>query len=438
MVATTLHVATANEGSTARSRADEVAFNLAEAALHNAYSTLYAASAPTLPGAVPERSVALAGGLATWRGQLNGSVWTLTGIGRVAAPQPGTADVVRTVSGRVRLGNAQQGSSNNAVWEYVYADSLETCTTLQNSVNLNVPLYVRGDLCLQNSAQVSGDVLQVGGDLSIQNTAHVGTAADPLVEAHIGGSCTISGAVRPCGPSSGVWAGTLDHTPIGFTKPPVDLPHWYANAGPGPRRGCTTGSWPGGPDDDTLLNKSGGDVVLTPGAAYDCRVLDAAGDQVGRIAWSPGSPGTLVVDGTIFVDGNVVFQNNTDAVYEGRGTIYASGAVTLQNRTTLCGVRGCDASWDVTRNLLAIVGGESVASQSVVIQNHTNFQGAFYAVNDYVEQNNSTVWGPIIAPQLYFQNSTFNHYVPLGPLLPGMPAEYEEVITLVNEPGSFS
>jgi hypothetical protein len=45
---------------------------------------------------------------------------------------------------------------------------------------------------------------------------------------------------------------------------------------------------------------------------------------------------------------------------------------------------------------------------------------------------------PIIARQLLFQNSVENHYVPLGTLLPGMPASYEEVIALVNQAGSWT
>ena len=43
------------------------------------------------------------------------------------------------------------------------------------------------------------------------------------------------------------------------------------------------------------------------------------------------------------------------------------------------------------------------------------------------------VWGPLIARQLHLQNSTINHYVPLGVLLPGMPQTFEEAVSLVNE-----
>ena len=44
------------------------------------------------------------------------------------------------VRGKVSVGSSQQGTSNNAVWNYVYADSPTGCTTLGNSVNVNVPI----------------------------------------------------------------------------------------------------------------------------------------------------------------------------------------------------------------------------------------------------------------------------------------------------------
>lgn len=45
--------------------------------------------------------------------------------------------------------------------------------------------------------------------------------------------------------------------------------------------------------------------------------------------------------------------------------------------------------------------------------------------------------GPIIARRVSFTNSSVNHYVPIGTLMPGMPASYEEVVTITNEPGSW-
>jgi hypothetical protein len=123
------------------------------------------------------------------------------------------------------------------------------------------------------------------------------------------------------------------------------------------------------------------------------------------------------------------------AVYEGRATIYAAGRVTLAQPSSLYGVAACDETWKPEDDLLSIVAG-APTGDSVEIANFSHFQGAICAVNDFREGNNSTVWGPIIADQIYLQNSTLNHYVPIGTLLPGMPATYDEV-TLTTEPGSF-
>jgi hypothetical protein len=336
------------------------------------------------------------------------------------------------------------GDANNAIWNYVYAEAPTSCMTLSNSVNINVPLYVKGSLCLQNSSQISGPntVLQVGGTLVLQNSAHVGSAGAKIAEAHIGGGCRLNGAPlhNPCGPADAVYSTAAPDSEVtGLEKPPVDLPYWYENARPGPRQACTTqtGSPPAF-DNDGLLNRSLTTAVnLTPALAYDCVVRDAQGNVVGRLAWTPGSPGTLTIAGTIFFDGNIVFQNSVNAVYVGRATIYAAGTITMQNSTKICGVAGCNSNWNATQNLLAFVAGSSTDTVGFAIQNSGVFQGAIYAVNDYSEQNSATVWGPIIARQINLQNSSMNHYVPLGTLLTGMPQTSTEAISIFNEPGSW-
>ena len=178
-------------------------------------------------------------------------------------------------------------------------------------------------------------------------------------------------------------------------------------------------------------------VNLSPALPYDCQVNDAQGNLLGRIAWTPGSPGTLTISGTLFFDGDIVFQNLVNAVYVGRATIYASGTISLQNSSTLCGVAGCDSSWNATQNLLAFVAGSSTDTVGFSIANSSTFQGAIYAVNDYSEQNGTSVWGPIIARQVSLENNTQNHYVPLGTLLGGMPQSSKEAVSIVNEPGSW-
>jgi hypothetical protein len=121
----------------------------------------------------------------------------------------------------------------------------------------------------------------------------------------------------------------------------------------------------------------------------------------------------------------------------GRATIYASGTISLQNSTTLCGVVGCNSNWNAMQNLLAFVAGSSTDTVGFTIANSSTFQGAVYAVNDYAEQNGATMWGPVIARQVTLANNTMNHYVPLGTLLSGMPQTSNEALSIVNEQGSW-
>ena len=442
---TAMVYSTSNVRTASRSKADERAFALAEAGLNYAYSTLYNASDPTMPGAVPLRSETVEDGTITWSGTLDTETnkWTLTGRGELPNPAGGV-NAVRVARGRASIQSVSVGSANNAIWNYVYAEAPTSCMTLSNSVNINVPLYVKGNLCLQNSSQISGQhtVLQVGGTLTIQNSAHVGSAGAKIAEAHIGGGCKLNSAPLhdPCSSSDAVYStATPDSTLAGLEKPPVDLPYWYENAKPGPKQACTsqTGNPPAFDNDSTMNRSLSSSVNLTPGVAYDCVVKDAQGNLVGRLAWTPGSPGTLTIAGTIFFDGNIVFQNLVNAVYVGRATIHASGTITMQNSTSLCGVAGCNSNWSATQNLLALVAGSTTDTVGFSISNSSVFQGAIYVVNDYVEQNGAVVWGPIVARQVSLANNTSNHYVPLGTLLTGMPQTSDEAIAIVNEPGSW-
>lgn len=441
---TAMVYSTENVKSASSSKAEERAFSLAEAGLNYAYATLYNAQDPTMPGAVPVRNQTVENGTVTWWGTLDATTntWTLTGRGRIPNPAGGV-DVIRTIRGRASLQATEVGSANNAIWNYIYAEAPSGCTTLANSVNVNVPIYIKGNLCLQNTAQISGPytVLQVGGTVTLQNSAHIGASGSPISEAHIAGGCKIGDATHnPCTSADSVFAA---HTPDSITtnleKPPVDLAYWYENAKPGPKQACTsqTGTPPAF-DNDFLMNRSlTKDVDLTPSLAYDCQVRDAQGNLIGQLAWTPGSPGTLTIAGTIFFDGNITFKNLTNAVYVGRATIYASGTITVQNSTTLCGAVGCGDNWNAMQNLLAFVAGSSTDTVGFSIANSSTFQGAVFAVNDYDEQNGSTMWGPVIARQVALANNTSNHYVPLGTLLSGMPQTSTQVLSIVNQPGSW-
>lgn len=437
--ATALLYSQQSYGSASRSKADQTALALAEAGLNNALSTLNAAKDPKSTGAVSFATRDYEGGSAEWWGELVGSTWTLFGRGVVRNPTGGTQPVTRLVRGRATLGSATRPSPNNAVWNYLYADDLNSCTSFSNSVVVDVPVYVRGNLCMTNSAQMTGLSLRVGGTLSLSQSASVGAPGDPVREVHVAGGCRLDNGTlqSPCGADQHVYATTSDNDNSGLTKPAVDLPYWYANSMPGPKHGCTVGSFPGGFDNDGVMNRSRPVVDLTPSTAYDCRVYDASGYLVGQLTWTPGKPGSLKILGTIFFDGDIEFRQQTDLVYEGRATIYSSGKITIANQATICGAPGCPDSWNPNQSLLALIAGSSTDATGFSIGNYSKFQGAIYAVNDFRDGNNTVTWGPVIARQIYLQNSTLNYYAPIDALVPGMPASYEEFTTIEFVGGSW-
>jgi Tfp pilus assembly protein PilX len=418
---------TTNQGAAERARADQKAYGLAEAGLSFAFSTLNNAADPYSATSVPSTTVTLPGGSVTYSGSLSGNTWTLTGTATVANPSgPHAAPVVRTASAQALVTTTTVPDMRP--WEYLFVDQPSGCITLGNSVTLEVSAYIRGDLCLQNTAQLYSPAVHLMGSLYVLNSAQIGSVGDPVDEFQSTGTCSYSGTQVTCGPAAHVYANTVGTVPPSIPKPPIDLVGWYTNADLGPTSSCTTGSFPGGFDNDSTLNVSRGTVDLTPAAAYDCRRVEG-GVEVARISWTPGSPGTLTVRGTIYFDGDLTWSNLNLIQYDGLAVIYASGQVVIRNRADLCGVADCDATWDPRQDLIVFVAGSllSEASSNPTggdIGNHVNFQGAMYIVNDFELDNNTTIWGPVITRSTSIANSALVHAPPF-PInyMAGMPVD---------------
>jgi hypothetical protein len=442
------YYATQNFHQAGQQRSGQSALALAEAALNMAYSTLTSSPDPSASSALasaPVPDLAIGDGYATFYGRLDAATqrWTLYGIGKAYDPaRPGKL-IVRQVRGSAQLGTGSIGDASNGAWRYIYSDDPNSCATLSNNTKIDVPVYVRGSLCLNNSAQITGRAIQVGGSVTLSNTqTSIGTPSSPMTEIHIGRGCSLDGINyhSPCSAADRVYSDPArppDASLTPMSKPAVDLAGWYQNAQPGPMHPCTTGSFPGGFDTNTAMDRSLRTVDLTPKTAYDCRVLDANGNLVGRISWSPGAPGSLQILGTIFFDGNITMAQLTLAEYSGRATIYSSGTITLANQVNLCPVGGCSPNWDPNVNLLTFVAGSSTDTVGFSIGNNSTFEGAVYCVNDYTAGNSSAVWGPVIARQISISNSTFNSFPPIMNLMSGMPSSYETVTTLSIVPGSW-
>ena len=163
------------------------------------------------------------------------------------------------------------------------------------------------------------------GNLSVENSAQIGSVGSPIGEFASTGTCSYGGSVTSCGPPSHVYASTIGTSPPAISKPTVNLSYWYTNAQLGPQSACSTGSFPGGFDNDSTLNVSRGEIDLTPASAYDCRKI-VGGQTVAQIAWQPGSPGTLTIKGVIYFDAHLSWSNLNLIQYDGKGGHLRLGA----------------------------------------------------------------------------------------------------------------
>jgi hypothetical protein len=428
LVATVSFYASRNATSAKRAIASQKARALADAGLNSALSVLESAGDPSVGAAVPAGAqIALDGGTYSYTATLNGSVWTLVGTGRYPAQQRGAVKpVTRTTSLDVNV--VRQPILD--IWQYLYSDTLTGCMFVANNAVIAAPLYVRGNLCIGNNGHITGSPLQVGGTLTVNNQASVGYSNAPINIADLAGGCT-GAAVHPCTSADDVYARTINRSVGNLTKPPYDA-NWYYNATLGPRHGCTTGSVPGGFDNDSTANGTRPVFDLTPATGYDCRAYDANGNLVGQLTWVPGYPaGHLTIAGVIFFDGPVQMINNAFATYSGRATIYSSRTILLDNNAYLCGVAACDATWDPNTNLLIFVSGEPTG-YGFTLSNNSIFQGGAYVVSDYSLVNNSVNWGPVIAHQLAIANNA-GQTKPVNSLPPGAPADFTTSLQVAPE-----
>jgi hypothetical protein len=367
---------------------------------------------------------------------------------------------------------------NNPSWNYIFSrapnwttQALNGCDmTLGNSVNVTSNLYVLGNLCMANTAQMTKGKLYVKGSLDQQSNSNtVGTASVPLSEVHVGLGCRYksqSGTLphSPCKygaatTNDNVWATLIDNTPAPITPPTVDWNNWYINASPGPYFACNPQQQgePAPPvfkfdnpvgvlsDSDAAKlvykNDNQGVADLTPATAYMCKT------PVGQLSWDPGNaaatppiPPTLTISGTIFIDGSAKVDNTKTNLYSGAGVLYLSGSFLLKN-SKLCALSSttaCDTTkWNNQNDLLGIVanGNGSVAADSQVnagdsIQLTSGYMmGAAYATNNIEIGTTSTFDGPLDAASVNLgqsSSSTFNGFtfVPAG--LPGETTTYAQ------------
>jgi Tfp pilus assembly protein PilX len=302
----------------------------------------------------------------------------------------------------------------------------------------NFGLRVRADNDSGSTRTASIDHIQLTVYYVQPPPTTIGTAGSPIHEVQVGGTCQYhtQTANSPCSSVDKVFADEIGTTPLGLSKPAIDMAYWYSNARPGPLHNCTTGSFPGGFDNDTTYNNSrGGSPEVTPtGSSYTCQVKDAQNVIIGELSWNHVTH-VLTIKGTVFVDGDFRFDDDGQIVhYVGRGIIYAAGDIEFDELVCAggSGVTSCVDppgmdSWDPTVNMMIVLAGDDSEFDQGSTQDGevpSGLQGIIYAKDDCTIHENFHLSGPIVCDAILLPSAgngwpTYYPWPPLGTLVDG-------------------
>jgi hypothetical protein len=399
-----------NSRTSARERADQQARALAEAGINNALAVLYKDGVDLRdPSLLPDGSAgegivtkAYEGGRSEWQGVLlDGGdkwYWEVTARGIVKNPTgPAAQDIRRTVTAHVRFSMPQAHQLTSPVWNWIYsgATGAECDTTIDQSVAINAPLYVVGNLCMRSTAKVvRGNrplAVVVEGKATLAEPQNaIGTSTAKIDQVYVGNGCQYknNAAVTPCTfntHDTNVWAAALYPSDALLRIAEPQWAEWYRDASPGPMSPCATSS--GTPpvfDVDTFLGVQTvpGVFHLTPQtASYSCAT------RRGEISWNHQTK-ILKVRGTIFIDGSAKIENGLVGTYDAFSAIYLTGTLLIKN-SSLCAFKkndrvgeACDqAAWNPNERMLIFAangsGGQVPADTSIQLVS-SEFQGGLY------------------------------------------------------------
>jgi len=391
---TMMFYTTSNTRNVARSKVDETAFSLSEAALNNSMSVLAnpvnnALDSDVLPSTeATASSVTYENGTAKWYGTLDraAAVWTITALGIYNNPAgPGTAQVRRKLTAKVPVTPSLTQPLNNPAWDYMYSTQVgSTCDeSLNNNVSGNARMYVAGNLCIGNNAGTAISSLVVNGNLDLSNNTSVGASTNmsTRVETYVGGNCRYGGgAWAACSGNQDVrhiYSKLSDGTTIGvnhtapvIAAPQTDYPAWYENGIPGPSQPCTTtvGTPPTFDTNYPARDNSVGIVDLTPASSYVCRVGPGASTtlpgainatqtaiSVASATGFPGSAFRIRIDDELM---NVTAGFGTTTWTVTRGVNGSTATSHVVSQTVLWDNSNAsgELSWNVTTKTLTVKG----------------------------------------------------------------------------------
>ncbi len=176
-------------------------------------------------------------------------------------------------------------------WDYLFVDQPAGCITLGNSVTSTSRSTSAATSALQNNSQISSPAVAPPREPLVKNSAQIGPPG-----ARSESSPAPARAPTAAPSRRAVHRVMCTRTRSGRARRSSrsrlsDLSYWYTNAQLGPQSACTTGSFPGGFDNDTTLNVSRGEIDLTPARRTTAGRSSARPERVAQIAWAAGLAG---------------------------------------------------------------------------------------------------------------------------------------------------
>ena len=461
--ASTVTLVMSNEHAYSRDRQTNRALNVAEAGLNAGLAAVKAlpataTSAPSASGTTDRGAWSYTVTRAQDASNADVYYWTITSTG--ISPDGNVTRIVSTkVSETITHHTVSTTTTTPASAAYDYGfflgDPASDCTTSTTNPNsfsgnytISASFYVSGSLCIaQQNTNVRepdsahprtlniyiGNKFKVGGN----NSSPIGTSTAPIALATVVQGCLDknSKAVvcskqgdptknsNQSGYGSGVYAAGYSSTQISIPMPTIDS-NWYTNSKPGPVNGCNNSptdathvsTYPTGYDAASFKaaifdNNSTRDTSLGTidpltvfgTSSWDCRYYDSNGDLKGQLKWTYGNPGTLEINGTVWIDANLGITQSY-AIIHGRGTMYANGTVAFSGQSKWCELpksgNNCLGNYDPTQNILVLVAnnaanvnpGFSMTGNSV-----TTFEGVAFANGRMNQTGQATLYGPVLA-----------------------------------------
>lgn len=423
-----------NAKSVERSNADTRVFSLAETGVAEALSKLSEFPDPTT--GTLNGTLTNATGTVSYSGtvQPDGDswVWTITSDANVKNPSGGgTADLTRKVVQRARVRQIS-ATADPELWDRFFHNRTNKCLTV-DTVDLPGNVTTRGDLCLENGARILNNstatgttTVRVGDDLFIGDAdSSVGApgSGNAIPEAFIGDRCRYQAGNAAttqsspnCDATTHVYADSLSEDRRQLLKPQVDFDYWYDNADLGPHSDCSVGSFPGDFDNAAKIRDGVGATTeeITPRySSYSCIKNDDTGQKVAELSWNRYT-NVLTIEGTIFIDGDIRFDDDGQIVnYVGRGVIFAGDDVEFDEEicagTNADGsVRSCyddTSNWDPNEHLMVVVSdGWSEYDQGGFLR-PAAFQGVIYAKQFCLIHQAFHSSGPVVCEEVRIEEN---------------------------------